>query len=590
MSMNRMFVSVALTALFFLSNCTSVRFELTDVCHCYDDLGACALNDNGLSELTVAALAEAGLPRKRSLGEFEEYARAHPKNVGVQQALVEQCIAEAQKLVKRSPEHALGLYLLAVERANPFVMNLKPEEAAFFFRLSQFATGRVVELLDRRKFIPSIHALNGRFDLSVRTADSGEKVNPYRFDSLTAADAVHINGFSEVADQLGVGAPFVGEIKPKEPKSDPYFPLGGMYQPLTAVLTFQGQKAVLTFYDALDDSTVKIGKREVPLAANFSAAWARQLDADPNKGVYLGLLRPAKTESFMGLTLTEPFRPDAIPVVFIHGLASNGATWDETVNGLLADQQMRERYQFWIYQYPSGYPFVYPAANLRRTLGEVRKYYAPNDRLPALDKIVLIGHSMGGLVSSAQVRRGDEDTWQRFFKKPINQLSTDKKTKEALRQLLFSKPEGYVRRVIFVATPHRGSTIADGWIGRLASRLIKLPSNVLSLNVTGIMQELTDTGMSVLDMASNSVTRLQYYNPVLKTLVELPFDPRVKFHTIAGDRGLGNSPDSSDGVVSYASSHLKNANSEKMVPARHSAHRHPAAIKEIRRILIEHLK
>jgi hypothetical protein len=204
--------------------------------------------------------------------------------------------------------------------------------------------------------------------------------------------------------------------------------------------------------------------------------------------------------------------------------------------------------------------------------------------------MVLVGHSMGGLISSAQIRQTDEAAIRQFFKRPLDQLSADQATKNQLRDLLYMNPEGYIRRAIFVATPHRGSTIADGWIGRLTSRLIKLPNDLLTLNLTGIMQELTDTGLSMIDLAPNSVTRLQYYNPVLKTLSELPIDERVTFHTICGDRGLGNAPDSSDGVVSYASSHLEGARSEKVVGSRHSAHRHPDAIEEIRRILTLHLQ
>jgi hypothetical protein len=195
---------------------------------------------------------------------------------------------------------------------------------------------------------------------------------------------------------------------------------------------------------------------------------------------------------------------------------------------------------------------------------------------------------MGGLISSAQIRRTDDAAMHQFLKHPLDQLSANQATKNRLRDLLHMSPEGYIRRAIFVATPHRGSTIADSWIGRLTSRLIKLPNDVLTLNLTGIVQEITDTGLSMIDLAPNSVTRLKYSNPVLRTLSELPIDERVTFHTICGDRGLGNAPASSDGVVSYASSHLKGATSEKIVGSWHSAHRHPDAIDEIRRILTVH--
>jgi len=52
-----------------------------------------------------------------------------------------------------------------------------------------------------------------------------------------------------------------------------------------------------------------------------------------------------------------------------------------------------------------------------------------------------------------------------------------------------------------------------------------------------------------------------------------------------GDRGKGDAPNSSDGVVSYWSSHMEGAQSELIVPAGHPAHQNLQAIEEVRRIL-----
>ena len=569
-----------------------MRFEPTHVGECYEHLGRCALSESGLSKVAVSAMRAVDLTPSMmrqdpgaGLVKMLTAARKAPKNVALQQAYVEQCVDLGKRFHETDPERALGFYLAAAEHAGQRI-----EASHFFSHASQYATARVVELLGGRGIVRGIPSVNGAVNLRVTARESEGRVNPGRFDSMVASDRVEVNVLSQRVRQEGIGAPFVAGVEPPEsPDVKPYFPLGGLYQPLSAVLSFRGRDATLTFYDSLRKDSVRVNGRDLPLAADYSAAWARFVDQDPNKKAFLGMLRPDATKDYMRLTLTEPFRRDAIPVIFVHGLASNGATWDETINGLLADPEIRRRYQFWIYQYPSGYPFIYPAADLRRTIREVRKYYDPSDRLPVLDKMVLVGHSMGGLISSAQIRRTDDAVMGQFFKRPLNQLDAPEETKQRLRDLLYLNPEGYIRRVIFVATPHRGSTIADGWVGRLTSRLIKLPSDIVSFNLTGIMQELTDTGLSLVDLAPNSVTRLQYYNPLLRTLIELPIDERVTIHTIAGDRGLGNAPNSSDGVVSYQSSHLESAVSEKVVGARHSAHRHPDAIEEIRRILLLHL-
>jgi len=64
---------------------------------------------------------------------------------------------------------------------------------------------------------------------------------------------------------------------------------------------------------------------------------------------------------------------------------------------------------------------------------------------------------------------------------------------------------------------------------------------------------------------------------------------RIPYHSIIGDRGRGDTPNSSDGVVPYWSSHLDGAESEQIVPSGHPAHRDPQAIAEMVRILKKHI-
>jgi hypothetical protein len=56
-------------------------------------------------------------------------------------------------------------------------------------------------------------------------------------------------------------------------------------------------------------------------------------------------------------------------------------------------------------------------------------------------------------------------------------------------------------------------------------------------------------------------------------------------HSIIGDRGRGDTPDSSDGVVPYWSSHLDGARSERIVPSGHPAHQNKQGMEEVDRIL-----
>jgi len=84
-----------------------------------------------------------------------------------------------------------------------------------------------------------------------------------------------------------------------------------------------------------------------------------------------------------------------------------------------------------------------------------------------------------------------------------------------------------------------------------------------------------------------SISRLSPSNPIYNVLEKLPI--RVPHHSIIGDRGRGDTPNSSDGVVPYWSSHLDSAESEVIVPDDHGAFDDPAAIAEIKRILAKNV-
>src|SRR5213595_1763464 len=103
----------------------------------------------------------------------------------------------------------------------------------------------------------------------------------------------------------------------------------------------------------------------------------------------MGALRSAHYEKKTGLYFLQPYDPDRIPVVFVHGLISTPFSWVQTINGLQADPEIRKRYQFWVFAYPTGNPVLYSALRLREELAKVDKLY------PDHKGYVLVGHSMG---------------------------------------------------------------------------------------------------------------------------------------------------------------------------------------------------
>ncbi|MEZ5304747.1 MAG: alpha/beta fold hydrolase [Verrucomicrobiales bacterium] len=263
------------------------------------------------------------------------------------------------------------------------------------------------------------------------------------------------------------------------------------------------------------------------------------------------------------------------------------ATWAPLINTLRADPEIRRRYQFWFYSYPSGYPYPHSAAILRHQLDAVQA------RFPMKKKMVVIGHSMGGLVSRLLITDSGDRVWDSLFDQPPEAIRMSEETRDLLTDATIFKRRPEVGRVIFIASPHRGSDLATNWVGRIGSSLVRAPEKLAqaSVEIGGVLSH--DPRSLGLRRLPNSVDTLSPKNRFVRAIDTIPVtDAGVPFHSIIGDRGKGGNPDqtkplSSDGVVPYWSSHLDGAQSELVVPSGHGAHQHPAAIAEVRRILVE---
>jgi hypothetical protein len=199
--------------------------------------------------------------------------------------------------------------------------------------------------------------------------------------------------------------------------------------------------------------------------------------------------------------------------------------------------------------------------------------------------VVLIGHSMGGLLSRMQITNSGRTIWNEVFGPKAQELYVRVPNDSRFKRALVFQANPVIRRVIFIATPHRGSRLAVGGIGAIAIWLIRLPLDLL--------HEIPETIADVLNLKDTrtivptSIHGLSPNSPLLHALDRLPM--QAVHHSIIGDRGRGDTPNSSDGVVPYSSSHLASAQSEKIVPTGHEAMDHPHAVAEIRRILLMNL-
>jgi hypothetical protein len=142
-----------------------------------------------------------------------------------------------------------------------------------------------------------------------------------------------------------------------------------------------------------------------------------------------------------------------------------------------------------------------------------------------------------------------------------------------------------IGRVIFVSGPHRGADLASDFAGRIMAGLVKLPTAVFG---NGLELLRFERGTHHLKRFPDSVDTLDPENDFVVALKSVPIVKDVPYHSIIGDRGRGDSPRSSDGVVPYWSSHLDGAQSERIVPSHHGAHQHPEGIAEVHRILSQY--
>jgi len=277
--------------------------------------------------------------------------------------------------------------------------------------------------------------------------------------------------------------------------------------------------------------------------------------------------------------------------VLVHGLASSPVTWGESVSDFLLDSQIRGGYQFWFFAYSTALPFPYSAMLLRRSLLEAMERLDELNESPSKDGVVMIGHSMGGLLTRMQVTDTGMALWDAVFSKPPKEMDLSPEDLDLTTSSLIVEPLPFVERVIFCSTPHRGSKYAANTVGKLGASMVALPKELASYGQRVLLS--TSDALSGAEAKRkkmpDSVQTLQPEHPLLVALNALPIDSNVTYHTIVGDRGRGDSPDSSDGAVPYWSSHLEGAASEKVVPSGHASHKSPEGIAELMRVLRLHL-
>jgi pimeloyl-ACP methyl ester carboxylesterase len=288
------------------------------------------------------------------------------------------------------------------------------------------------------------------------------------------------------------------------------------------------------------------------------------------------------------LVFFEPYRRGRIPVVLVHGTASSAMRWIELVNELLADPEIAPRYQIWLYRYDSGNPIGFSAGVFREVLRRTLRELDPERSDPALSQMVVIGHSQGGLLAKLTAVESGDRFWRNIASRPIEETKLTPAERKVLVRSTFFTPLPFVKRVVYIATPHHGSYLTVARAGRWVAGLVRLPNSLSQLMLDVVAHNRDDLLLRGLDHPPTALDNMTPGNPFLNTLRALPLAPGVSAHSIIAVAGDGPAAEGRDGVVEYQSAHVPDVESELVVRAHHSCQGDPATIEEVGRILRLH--
>jgi hypothetical protein len=540
-------------------------------------------------------------------------------------ALAELAYLAGRKTETHDPRAALDLYGASVLHAYDFLFDdrLAHSRNAYdpqfrgaceLYNGSLEAALRIVcknhEL--RPGTVKTIHTAAGSWDINCTLR--GGAWHAEEFDHFEFVSDYEMKGLKNLYQTHGLGVPLIAVRRsyPGEPAaaryypSDLSFPVTAFLRPTPAALPDANNirhQGLLELYDPLVTTATTVGWMHVPLESDLSTSLAYFLSKVPlEDAATIGLLdpdkllrtRPGQKEPIMGLYMVQPYEPGKIPVLLVHGLWSSPMTWMEMFNDLRSSPHIRRHYQFWFYLYPTGQPFWLSAAQLRRDLVEMRQVLDPQRQEPALDQMVLVGHSMGGLVAEMQTISSRGDYWNLASHEPLEQVRAAPQTLHKLQDTFFFQPSPSIRRVVTIATPHHGSTFSNQTTQYLLNKLIRLPQTL----VNSQQQLFLDNHNLLFDHSllkiETSIDSLSPQSPIFPVMLASPRPPWVKYHNIIGvvpkQWWTASLMGDSDGVVSAESARVGGVESELIVPADHmTVHCHPAAVMEVRRILLEHL-
>ena len=258
------------------------------------------------------------------------------------------------------------------------------------------------------------------------------------YNRVLLADSIRQRGLRNEYKIAGKGTPLV--VYAKNPETTPeekHYPASGIALGITAVEEERREQVpLLRLYDSYDPIVVRASTGPDPIAANYTATLA-VLYSRARKvagSATASFLRPDNPRFATGIYMIHPYDPNKVPVLFIHGLISSPISWQDLANDLCSDPKILEHYQPWFFLYPTGQPVLESAAQLREDLLATQRLFDPKGIATASHHIVVIAHSMGGLLAHTLVSDSHDALWNVFATKPLNSLTLSVEEKDLILQ------------------------------------------------------------------------------------------------------------------------------------------------------------
>lgn len=366
-------------------------------------------------------------------------------------------------------------------------------------------------------------------------------------------------------------------------------PVSGVFRSATAwIEAGQGGGSLLVLGHPDRTAVARVGARSWPLAMDSSAFYAAGLEHSPVGRLAIWSFFGGRAFGRRaGVYLLEDYAAEKCPLIMVHGLASTPLTWARLSNAVWADAELRERFQVWQLLYETNDPMLVARREVERHLDEAWATLDPTAASRARRCIVLVGHSMGGVIARLLSSDSGEVIWEVAFTKRRAELKGDSNDLDVVDRMFHFKPYPGIRRAILIASPHRGSPTADAMLGRIMHAMttknspdIRALQRVARSNPNAVPEGLR--GIFTRGRI-NSITTLRETEPVMRATHAILPAASIPYHTIAG-RLPGTRP-VGDGIVPLESALLVGAQSQLVVASGHNVHESEEAIAEVLRIL-----